>query len=89
MIDYTKIAQNPYTYGGTPSKEAPMTPFSEVGYRRGARALARAGMIAATVDGPLPFGDAVAIAAFGTAGVLMIGYGIYGTAQDFKESRGR
>ena len=91
MINYTKITTNPYSYGKPMAAVDTRyeTPFSETGFRMGARALVRAGVIAATVDGPLPFGDAVAIAMFGTAGVFMIGYGIYGLRSDYLESRGR
>lgn len=91
MIDYTKIRNNPYSYGKPMSAVDTRyeTAFEGTAMRQGARMLVRAGVIAATVDGPLPFGDAVAIAMFGGAGALMIGYGIYGIRSNYLESRGR
>jgi hypothetical protein len=91
LRDYRKIQLNPYSYGKPPKESDARyeTPFSETGLRMGVKTLVRAGAIAATVDGPLPFGDAVAIALWSAAGVAMIGYGIYGFKTDLMESRGR
>jgi hypothetical protein len=51
---------------------------------QGGKKMAMAYLIPATVDGPLPFGDAVGAVAAGAIGVSMIGFVAVGTVSNAK-----
>ena len=59
-------------------------PGERVALRLAARALFHAGVLIAVADGPLPFGDVVAIVFFAAAGALLLTYGILGIIQEME-----
>ena len=91
MIDYTKTYVNPYLFAGMApdgkSVQTTETPYHEQALRRGLRRMAIAYLIFSTADGPLPFGDVVAIAFSLTYGTVLLGYWAYGNIQDVREAR--